>query len=162
MRVSMAGAVAVVVIVMVMPVIMTTAGSRWFGVVMPAAATFVRMRMGVIVPMIVVVSAATCTVGMSVVVIMVVIIRLIVIMVVTTAVIHFLSPHGSKIKDAQQDEADAASQRHRAEPTFRHGRQVVRDAATDVEEEHHTTPENEEGDADKMKHGFLDSHGSAG
>jgi membrane protein implicated in regulation of membrane protease activity len=139
---------------------------------MPTAATLMGLGMGVVMRLLLfffvgmVVSAAATNVGvlvcmpMPMVVIMVMVMVMVVIMI--AAVVHFLSPHGSEIEDAQQDEADAPGQRHRAEPTFRHGRKVVRDAATNVEVEHHTTPENEEGDADKMKHGFLDSHGSAG
>ena len=139
---------------------------------MPTAATVVRVRVPVVVrfflfPLIILsATASTMSVSVSVVVLMgvmiVMVILLVVVVVMPAAVVHFLGTQGSEIEDAQQNEADASGERHRAEPTLRHGRQVVRDAATDVEVEHHTAPKNEERDADEMEHGFLDSHGSAG
>tara|TARA_R110002049_G_scaffold114728_1_gene266032 strand:+ start:168 stop:590 length:423 start_codon:yes stop_codon:yes gene_type:complete len=114
----------------------------------------------VMVVMIMIVTTAFVTLGV------VVVIRLFVIVivgrVVTTAVVAVslatgvLDPDGGQIEDAKDHEANAGHEHHRAKDSIRG--QVGIDSTGCVKVEHHSTPKEQEGNADEVNERTLNSH----
>jgi hypothetical protein len=79
--------------------------------------------------------------------------------VVVTAVL-FGGIDGEKVKEAEDDEADATCQDHGLEDAV--WGKVIDDAAGGVEVEHNAAPEEEEGDAEVVGEGAGEGHGGSG
>lgn len=64
-----------------------------------------------------------------------------------------LGIHGEQIKECEHAKANSSGEHHGSENAIR--RQVGVDALGDVEEKHHTTPEQERGDAKEVDEGAV-------
>ena len=76
-------------------------------------------------------------------------------MIVTFAA-DVLGIHGEQIEEGEHAKADPGGEHHGTENAIR--RQVGHDAAGDVEEEHHTAPKQEGGDAEQVEESASAGH----
>jgi hypothetical protein len=136
------------VVVMVVRVIVTAAAV----IVLVLMAMIVAAFRVIVVMVVMIVTAAAFFVGVIVFVRMIVV----VVRVIVTFTADVLGIHREQIEQSEYAQPDAGGEHHGAENAIR--RQVGRDAPSDVEEEHHTAPDEERGDAEEVNECACAAH----